>query len=244
MSAPLKQAIAPRSDQLNYDDLMGGVEMVITVTGVKITPGDQPISISIDGSPKFYRPSKTCARVMAAIWGMDEMGWVGKSARLYGDPSIKFGPQKVGGIRISELSHMGDKPITLSLTSTRGQRTLTVIRPLLTGFESARSAASKGTEAFRVWWNSPEGKAVRPEVQPRLKELQDIAAQADAAPPEEPPEPDPVEDDLGYQPTMEERLRAAAEAQAAAKEQEREFTREPEIEDADVVGDEREPGEE
>lgn len=50
-------------------------------------------------------------------------------------------------------------------------------------------------------------------------------------------EPKEAEATPAYQPTMEERLRAAAEAQEAAKEQEREFTRE--IEDADVVGEER-----
>lgn len=230
MNAPslMRKAIEPKSDQINADDLIGG-DQIITVTGVKIVVGDQPISISFEGSPKFYRPCKSMARVLAGIWGMDPEQYIGRSMKLYLDPNVKWGGVKVGGIRISEMSHMGDKPVTLALTATRGQRTLTVIRPLLTGFEAAKSAARRGTEAFRVWWNSDEGKAARPEVQPRIKELQAIAAEADAAPPEV--EQEPVTDDLGYQPTMEERLRAAQEAA-------------PPADEAEVVDDEREAGEE
>ena len=40
---------------------------------------------------------------------------------LAGDPTVKFGGQQVGGIRVVALSHI-DKPFTAALTATRGKR--------------------------------------------------------------------------------------------------------------------------
>jgi hypothetical protein len=51
--------------------------------------------------------------------------------RLYGDPDVKFGGQKVGGIRISHLSHI-DAPVEVSLTVTRGKRAPFIVQPLTT----------------------------------------------------------------------------------------------------------------
>jgi hypothetical protein len=42
---------------------------------------------------------------------------------------VKFGPDKVGGIRVSHVSHI-DKPITASLTITRGKRGNFTLHPL------------------------------------------------------------------------------------------------------------------
>ena len=40
---------------------------------------------------------------------------------LAGDPTVKFGGQQVGGIRVVALSGI-DKPFTAALTATRGKR--------------------------------------------------------------------------------------------------------------------------
>jgi hypothetical protein len=48
---------------------------------------------------------------------------------LYGDPSVKFGGNVVGGIKISHLSHI-DKPLNLALTETRGKKAKHTIQPL------------------------------------------------------------------------------------------------------------------
>ena len=60
-------------------------------------------------------------RVMVAAWGKDGSTYAGKRLTLYRDPSIKFGGQAVGGIRISAMSHI-DKPMVLALTETRGKK--------------------------------------------------------------------------------------------------------------------------
>jgi hypothetical protein len=48
---------------------------------------------------------------------------------LYGDPEVKMAGKKVGGIRVSRLSHI-DAPLKATLTVTRGQSALFTIDPL------------------------------------------------------------------------------------------------------------------
>ena len=43
---------------------------------------------------------KTNAETIAAMYGEDTGGWIGKLITLYDDPTIMFGSRKVGGIRI------------------------------------------------------------------------------------------------------------------------------------------------
>ena len=128
----LRDTIAPKSDQLNADDLTGTTR-VIRVTAVKRGSGkDQPVVIEysgMDGRP--YKPCKTVRRVLIAAWGEDGREWAGRSMKLYSDPEVKFGGVKVGGIRISQLSHM-EKELKILLTSTRGKRDETRITRLPT----------------------------------------------------------------------------------------------------------------
>ena len=118
----LRDTIAPKSDQLNSDDLTGTTR-VIRVTAVKRGDGkDQPVVIEyigMEGRP--YKPCKSMRRVLIAAWGEDGREWAGRSMKLYSDPEVKFGGVKVGGIRISQLSHM-EKDLKILLTSTRGKR--------------------------------------------------------------------------------------------------------------------------
>lgn len=126
----LTETIAPRSDQLNADDLMGGPRTV-TVVDVRKGDPDQPVHIVTaefgDGRP--YKPSKSMRRVLVAAWGTDSTVYAGRRATLYRDPSITFGKDEVGGIRISHLSDI-DKPLKLALTVKRGKREPFVVQPL------------------------------------------------------------------------------------------------------------------
>ncbi|MCA9233260.1 MAG: hypothetical protein KDA57_21630, partial [Planctomycetales bacterium] len=55
--------------------------------------------------------------------------WVGKSMRLFCDPDVMFGGVKVGGIRISHLSHIANT-MTIALTTTRSKRAPYRVEPL------------------------------------------------------------------------------------------------------------------
>ena len=68
-------------------------------------------------------------RVLAACWGDNAKDWHGSSMTLYNDPEVVYGGIKVGGIRISHLSHL-DSDMTISLTKTRGKKAPFVVRRL------------------------------------------------------------------------------------------------------------------
>lgn len=125
----LSDTIVPRSDQINSDDLMSGP---VTVTIEKVTRGgdEQPVDIHLVEFPgRAFRPSKSMRRVLVMAWGKESSVYVGRRLTLYRDPEITFGRDKVGGIRISHLSHI-DKRLVVALTVTRGKRTPFAVQPL------------------------------------------------------------------------------------------------------------------
>lgn len=128
----LSTTVAPKSDQLNSDDLIAGAR-TIKITGVKADPGstEQPIAIYFDGdNGKPYKPCKSMRRVMIQVWGTDGAKYAGRSMTLYRDPKVLFGGLAVGGIRISHMSHM-DGEMTMALTATRASRKPYTVKPLV-----------------------------------------------------------------------------------------------------------------
>ena len=126
----MSATIAPKSDQLNADDLIGGPQTV-TITGVTRGSPDQPVNVTTaefgDGRP--FKPCKSMRRVMVAAWGPDASTYIGRRMLLYRDESIRFGKEIVGGIRISAMSHI-DRPLMVALTVTRGKRAPFTVEPL------------------------------------------------------------------------------------------------------------------
>lgn len=119
----------PRSDQQNFDDYMGGPKTV-TIVEVKRGSAEQPVELHLDEYPgRPYKPGKSMRRVLVAAWGPEASVYVGRKLTLYGDPSIRFGKEAVGGIRISHLSHLTE-PLTISLTVTRAKRAPFIVQPL------------------------------------------------------------------------------------------------------------------
>ncbi len=112
----LSEAILPKSDQLNADDLLVGP---ITVDIVDVNRGnkEQPVVIVINGRQP-YKPCKSMCRVLISAWGNDGKSWIGRSMTLYCDPSVKFGGVAIGGIRIRHLSDIS-KTLSMILTKSR-----------------------------------------------------------------------------------------------------------------------------
>jgi len=124
----LSDTIAPKSDQLNADDLLTGP---ITVTVIDVTRGskDQPVNIVIGGGRQPYKPCKSMLRVLIQLWGQNGKEWVGRSMTLFCDPSVKFGGVALGGIRISHMSHITSTQ-NLMLTVSRGKKSQYTVHPL------------------------------------------------------------------------------------------------------------------
>jgi len=127
----IAETTAPKSDQQNYDDYVGGPKTV-TVTEVKAGNAEQPVEVHLAEFPgRPFKPSKSMRRVLLGCWGADSSVYVGRKMTLFGDPEVRFGGQAVGGIRIAALSHI-DKPVTVALTVTRGKRAPFTVQPLET----------------------------------------------------------------------------------------------------------------
>lgn len=136
-------SIIPKSDQLNADDLMTG-PVTVTIDKVSAGSAEQPVDVFLVEFPgRAFRPSKSMRRVMVAAWGAETSVYTGKRMTLYREPTIRFGRDEVGGIRISHLSGI-DKPLKIALTVTRGKREPFTVQPLLD--KSADTSAPTRTE--------------------------------------------------------------------------------------------------
>jgi hypothetical protein len=191
--------LAPKSDQINAQDLIAG-DMTVTIEAVKINAGqEQPVSIKLRGMEKVWRPCKTTGRILMAAWGPDTSVYTGRSVQLYLDPDVKWGGMKVGGIRIRAMSHINGE-LKLALAESKQNRKIFTVRPLAgapqeqrreqprdTGAAGgaaaakARKAAEGGTAAFREWFNTEDGKACRATGELTAAVLADCKAIAEGA---------------------------------------------------------------
>jgi hypothetical protein len=126
----ISTAAAPKSDQLNADDLISGPQLV-TIAEVRKGSDEQPVEIVTTefGPGRPYRPGKSMIRVLIAAWGKEASEYTGRRLMLYRDPEIRFGKDAVGGIRISAMSDIKSR-LVLALTVTRGKRAPFVVDPL------------------------------------------------------------------------------------------------------------------
>jgi hypothetical protein len=125
----LTAAIAPKSDQINAEDLLAGPR-TFTISEVREGSAEQPINVHLVESPgKPFRPSKTVLRIFVTAWGKDSSTFAGQRITLYRDPTVRFGGQDVGGIRVSHMSGI-TKPLKLALAVSKGKRSQYVVEPL------------------------------------------------------------------------------------------------------------------
>lgn len=129
----ITNALAPKSDQLDFADLDGNPPQVFTITDVSENGTEladqQPVNIRLAEFPRVWRPSKGMLRVLADNWTKDTSVWIGRKVELYGDPNVYFGKEKTGGTRISRLSHISGRKTTR--VNPRGGRNATwTVEPL------------------------------------------------------------------------------------------------------------------
>jgi hypothetical protein len=124
----LTESIAPRSDQINADDLIAG-PVTYTVREVIAGKAESPFDFLLVETERAYRPSKTMRRVIVNAWGAEAANYGGRQLTLYREPTIQFGGKTVGGIRISHMSHI-DGPVEVQAQVTRGKREKFTVQPI------------------------------------------------------------------------------------------------------------------
>ncbi|MCF6376925.1 hypothetical protein L2K70_04855 [Nocardioides KLBMP 9356] len=140
----ITDTLAPKSDQLDAVDLLGGPR-VFTIERVTKNNGEQPINVHLAEFPRPWRPGKSMRRVLAGAWSADASTWPGRRVELFCDTEVVFGGKAVGGTRISRMSHIdGQKKIPLILT--KGKSGVYTVDPL-----PDAPAPSKADELRAEW---------------------------------------------------------------------------------------------
>jgi hypothetical protein len=165
-----------RSDQWNADDLISGPR-TFTIAGARKGAAEQPYDIVFEGEEKVWRPPVTVRKILTTAWGNESDDWVGRRVTLFRDPSIRFGPNQVGGIRVSHMSGI-DAPVKAVLNTTRGKRALHTVEPLpdakvtptdTSAPSPAQVAASTDQAELREWWG--QYPSLRALIEARVAEL-------------------------------------------------------------------------
>jgi hypothetical protein len=109
------------------------------------------------------------ARALVHLWGHDGKQFIGRSVQLKHDPSVRWGGEEVGGIRIAGLSHIKRTRIVPTTISKGKKAPLKIelieeaagVAPSGQTLEAGTEAASKGVAAYTEWKNAlpPEIKA-------------------------------------------------------------------------------------
>jgi hypothetical protein len=158
----IAHTIIPKSDRTNADDLLAGPR-TIKIVSVGEGPAEGPVALHYEGeNGRPYLPCKSMRRVLVTLWGAEGSAYVGKRLTLFCDPSVKFGGEEVGGIRISHADI--PQAMEILLTATRGKKKRFRVEPLppekaqtppraLDELVAAGDAISAtGEEAYRTWW--------------------------------------------------------------------------------------------
>ena len=179
MTTDITDTLAPNSDQLDAVDLLGGPR-TFTIARVAVTNAEQPVDVHLAEFARPWRPGKSMRRVLAACWGPDGAQWVGRRVTLYCDPDVIFGKDKVGGTRISHLSHLdGEKRIPLLVS--RGKSATYTVKPLAdepAAPTEADVSASTDPDELRAWWKP--NPHLRAAIEARVDALKADAAGQDA----------------------------------------------------------------
>ena len=116
---------------MNAEDLLTGPR-TFTIKEVRGSgSSEQPVEVVFEEFPagRPFKPSKTVMRIMVAAWDKETDAYVGKRMTLYRDPTVRFGGQDVGGIRVSHMSGIKSR-LTVSATVSKGKRALYTVEPL------------------------------------------------------------------------------------------------------------------
>ena len=167
----LTDSIAPTSDQLDAVDLLGGPR-TFTIASVSKGSAEQPVNVHLAEFPRVWRPGKSMRRVLVSAWGPDASAYVGRRVRLYCDPDVIFGKDRVGGTRISHLSHIG-KALSVPLLVSRGKSAIFTVEPLpeAAGPTAEQVAECTDPAVLRSMWKAASAE-VRVLIQARVEALE------------------------------------------------------------------------
>ncbi len=119
---------APTSEQMDAVDLPAPRVFTIT-SATRNSDKARPVNVHFAEFDRPWRPGKSMGRVLRQCWGPKTAAWIGRRVELFCDPEVTYGKDKVGGIRISRLSHI-DGPQRVILLVSQGRSSVYNVQPL------------------------------------------------------------------------------------------------------------------
>ncbi len=144
----------------------GGKQPTLTIESVKLEsiPDDKGGNrdrwvVRFIGQDRAWLPNMTNAILMAAMWGRDTNGWVGKRVSLASE-MVQFGREKVEGIRVKGSPDL-EKPLDVEVKLARkrpqivklnptGKRAATGPAPVISDDEAAEIRAKDKAEEAKA----------------------------------------------------------------------------------------------
>lgn len=179
----MKHLTIPKSDQLNSEQLINAPITITVAEVVEVNNPQQPLIIHYDGeNGRPYKPCKTMMKLLEHGWTEFYEDWVGRSMTLFCDPEVDFGADKrIGGIRISHMSHIPSKMEVSLLKSKQKKKLYTVLRLTADNVEDHRArliaAAQLGVDEFNKAWTATPIKMMHALGKPFKDEQLKIAEQ-------------------------------------------------------------------
>ena len=139
----ISKALVAKSDQLNASDLTGS-PIVATIKDVRRGDAVKPVIVDLEGMDgRPWKPSKGMLRVVAHAWGTESDKWIGRLVKLANNPEVIYAGEKVGGVEVIAMSHIGGDftiPVRISQKKVK-QHTVAVL-------------AEPVTEPWRAQWQA------------------------------------------------------------------------------------------
>lgn len=181
MDLDMTESLAPKSDQLDAVDLLGGPR-TFTIEAVSKGNAEQPFNFHLAEFPRVWRPGLSMRRVIVKAWGGKTSAYIGQRVTLYCDPSVQFGNEAVGGTRISHMTGI-DKPLKVPLLIKRGKSATFTVQPLVEqparDFLAEAALAGGDIDSLRALYKAAQQAG---EPADTLKAIYDLAAPADENP--------------------------------------------------------------
>lgn len=127
------------SDQIIAADLLGGPEVGKIIRMEETEDKKRPLKIFLEGFDKPFLPCLTSRRLLLGCWGKDGTKWIGRSMRLYREPEVTYGGDKVGGARFSHLTDLESDQVTITVQKNKKQTEKITIYRLVIGEQKPMS---------------------------------------------------------------------------------------------------------
>jgi len=100
----INEAFPNTSNFLKKEDLPKPAKVKITDIDLLEFEQDgktqRKLVLKFEGKEKALACNKTNARIIAALFGDETDGWIGKEITIFNDPTVSMGDKVVGGIRV------------------------------------------------------------------------------------------------------------------------------------------------